>query len=340
MDAERYGTAPTRSAVRDRHDDRESGAPPEATAGGEGWAAPLLGTAPAEASPRLALGAARPISPASSTVATPRSGEEMLDEVDSTVGEDRAEGRPVATSGVTVEAAGQNGATEADGPAAGVDSVDQATATGAPTGPVAFAVAEVRDRGDRRKRRQRTADDEGEDGDPLAGLGPMVRHLSTMTKELSEAQRTVGRLTAERDLLRQQLGEEGAGASGSVETTNGRPNKEARVAARQAARGNPSDPAEIDGELAIRAAEVGRRRRMIALGVLGALVATMAIWRLMGWPSPIEDVSKRGLTGIAYIGPFMNILIGGFLIYRLVRVGGKAGGWLFPSAEEPKRRRR
>lgn len=197
----------------------------------------------------------------------------------------------------------------------------------------------------RRRRRTRAVEENGEDGDAGGALGPMVRHLSTLTKELSEAQRTVGRLSAERDVLRRQLSEAQAKSVLLVDGQNEglRPNKEARLearAAKHAERETSTEPVPTPEELQSRAQDIGHRRRIIALGVLALIGATMGIWRLMGWPSPIENVTKQGLTGIAYIGPFMNVLIGGFLIYRIVRVGGKAGNWLFPSPEGPKKRRR
>lgn len=210
----------------------------------------------------------------------------------------------------------------------------------------------------------------GEAGGADGSLEPMVRHLCALTKEIAEAQRTLGKLSAERDALRREVGELQATppllTDGQGESL--RLGKEARLearavklaeraivaepvptpkeirleakAAKQAERGIVDEPVPTPEELRTRAQAVGRRRRMIALSVIGAIGLTIVVWRLMGWASPVSDASKRGLTGIAYIGPFMNIVIGGFLIYRIVRVGSKAGNWLFPSAEEPRRRRR
>lgn len=308
-----------------------------------GWSAPLLTTMLAGAPLLLVLGTTRLFASGApgATVASPtRSLGRAGDATDTpAVG-----GRDNVLDSPHGAASAKDGAAPGDGDggfdedvSAEVERLGEVDAGKVVTG--SGLTSDAKDRAERRRRRQRGVDEEGEEGDPYAGLGPMVRHLSAMTKELSEAQRTVGRLTAERDLLRQQLGDDEVPSIGS-EAGGARPNKEARMAAKQAERGNLNGTSEIDPDLLNRAAQVGRRRRMIALGVLCVLVGTMVVWRVAGWPSPIDDVSKRGLTGIAYIGPFMNLLIGGFLIYRLMRVGGKAGGWLFPSAEEPKRRRR
>jgi hypothetical protein len=203
----------------------------------------------------------------------------------------------------------------------------------------AVPASDGRDRSERRKRRSRGVDEEAEDGDPLAGLGPMVRHLAAMTKELSEAQRTVGRLTAERDLLRQQLGDDGMLPTGSAEAVGARPNREARQAAKLLERTGDAKPAPTPEELAAMAEAAGRRRRFIALGVLVAIAGAIWIGRMLEVPVG-EYLSKNGLAKIPYLNSVFQILLISFLLFRVVRVGGKAGSWLFPSPEEPKRRRR
>lgn len=341
MNEERHGTGPHRSTVHDRHHAARSRTPDHAAGRDPVSAAPMLTTVLAGPAMLLMIGATRLLASRTAVADQPAAREEApeIETERNGTGGALAPPSPPAVA-ETTSIGGPD-----DGPD-GEDAIAFERVVGEEAGGLAADTvpgADGRDRSERRKRRQRGADEEGEDGDSFAGLGPMVRHLAAMTKELSEAQRTVGRLTAERDLLRQQLGDDLAVpllTSSAPDAAAARPNKEARIAAKQSARGGLNGTPEIDPEILTRAAQVGRRRRMIALGVLGVLVATMVTWRLMGWPSPIEDVSKQGLTGIAYIGPFMNILLGGFLIYRLMKVGGKAGSWLFPSAEEPKRRRR
>ena len=198
---------------------------------------------------------------------------------------------------------------------------------------------------ERARRRQRTGeDDQSPEGvDPYGKLGPMVRHVAAMTKELSEAQQTVGRLMAERDAMRRELAELKGLPVPEDDLDQPRPNREARLeakAARQAERASIVPVEEIDPELAGRAEAVGRRRRMIALGVVGVLALTVLVLRMMGVGIPTESLSRNGLTGIAYVGPIFNILIGGFLIYRIFKFGGKGARWLFPDPEQEQRRKR
>ena len=207
---------------------------------------------------------------------------------------------------------------------------------------------------DRPRRRQRAAEDSetGEsaesDEDRYAGLGPLVRHLGLMTRELSEAQRTVGCLTAERDALLRQIGQRPSVpiAAGEDDLAppidQPRPNKEARIeakAAKQAERAAIVPMEAIDPELANRAEQVGRRRRLIALAVLAVLVAAFVIARQMNYDLSTA-LSRGGLAHLAYIGPFLQIFLAGWLIYRIAKISGKGAKWLFPSEEQQRKRRK
>ena len=242
-------------------------------------------------------------------------------------------------------------ATDADGPSL----PENEEATAAEGGDRATA-GNDRERGarDRPRRRQRAAEDpetgesaEG-DEDRYAGLGPLVRHLGLMTRELSEAQRTVGRLTAERDALLRQIGQRpslpvAAGEDDPAPPIDQpRPNKEARIeakAAKQAERAAIVPMEAIDPELANRAEQVGRRRRLIALAVLAVLVAGFVIARQMNYDLSTA-LSRGGLAHIAYIGPFLQIFLAGWLIYRIAKISGKGAKWLFPGEEQQRKRRK
>lgn len=226
-------------------------------------------------------------------------------------------------------------------------SVDDAMPEGDPTS----ALGEGDAKEPRRRRRARLVEDAGEEEDAVARLTPMIRHLAALTKDLSEAQRTVGTLTAERDLLRRQLTERPAAVLPveDGETAAARPGKEARIEAKLEAKAAKqaervigivdTEPVPTPEDLVTRAQEAGRRRRLIALGLIGALAAVFLIGRAMEVDVG-QYISKDGVTGIPYFGLVFQLLIVGFMMFRIVRVGGKARDWLFPAPEEPKRRRR
>ncbi|MDP9365101.1 MAG: hypothetical protein M3Q10_12895 [Chloroflexota bacterium] len=204
---------------------------------------------------------------------------------------------------------------------------------------------------ERARRLQQAAEEavatvDGEAGDPRTALMmPLVRHMALMTRELNEAHRALGQLGAERDALRREIAElKGLSVSEAADgSLRVHPNKEARMeakAAKQAERLAIVPPAEIEPELDQRAAEVGRRRRLIALGVLGLIVLVAVAVRMMFPGVDYGEFGKQGLQNIAFVGPLFSLLMGGFLIYRIVRVGGKARGWLFPEPEKPRKRRR
>lgn len=177
--------------------------------------------------------------------------------------------------------------------------------------------------------------------EPEAGLAPMIHHLGAMTKELTNAQRTIGRLVAERDALRKQVVELDGVPFELPEDNTIRIAKEARVEARaikQADRINVLEtPPDVDP--AIRAADAGRRRRRIAAAIVLVLVASFYWADMQGWNLG-DFLSKGGLSSIAYVGPFFNVFLAGWLLFRVVRVGGKGARWLFPEPEEPGRRQR
>ena len=169
----------------------------------------------------------------------------------------------------------------------------------------------------------------------------MIHHLRAMTKELTNAQRTIGRLVAERDALRKQVVELDGVPFELPEDNAIRIAKEARVEARaikQADRINVLEtPPDVDP--AIRAADAGRRRRRIAAAIVLVLLASFYWADMQGWNLG-DFLSKGGLSSIAYIGPFFNVFLVGWLLFRVARVGGKGARWLFPEPEDPGRRRR
>jgi hypothetical protein len=185
--------------------------------------------------------------------------------------------------------------------------------------------------------------------EPEGALGPMFRHLNAVTLQLAEAHRVVGRMMAERDAYQRQLAELQGLPVPVPEDDPFRPKREARAdvkearaeakAAKQAERATGTELAVIDPELLTRAEEVGRRRRLIALGLLAVIGIAAAI----GWQMNIDfpdSLSREDLGRIAFLGPVFQIFIAGWFIYRIARIGGKGARWLFPEPEKQRKRRR
>jgi hypothetical protein len=53
-----------------------------------------------------------------------------------------------------------------------------------------------------------------------------------------------------------------------------------------------------------------------------------------------SSFGRESLAGIAFVGPLFQVFLIGFVFYRVARVSSKAGKWLFPGDELPKKRRR
>jgi hypothetical protein len=222
----------------------------------------------------------------------------------------------------------------------------------------------TRERGRRRERSTEggAAPQIPDGAEQSAGLGPIVRHMSLLTKELGEAQRMVGRLAAERDVLQRQIGElqgvpivfpptateaakparEGnrqereAAKANRHDRDSGQSNREARMEARAEARAarhgghaEGDEEAPDETELSARAKRSGQRRRLMALGVILLLVIIGAIWRQLDLPVPSLPKGT---------GPF-QLLFMVLLLGRVARFSGRGVKWLYPSPEKNRRRR-
>lgn len=196
----------------------------------------------------------------------------------------------------------------------------------------------------RARKRQQAAEGAIEDADDSnPALGPLVRHLNTVTKELALAYRTIGIVTAERDAYRRQVYElQGTPVPAADDAPQ--PNRDARQVAktqiklaRLEARG--IDTSLTPEELEEQMRRTARRRQIIAVAVLATLAIGFVVANQMGYDVG-QNFSRGSLASIAYIGPVINIFLVGFILFRIVRVSTNARRWLFPNAESSRKRRR
>jgi hypothetical protein len=179
-------------------------------------------------------------------------------------------------------------------------------------------------------------------------LGALNRHLNMMMQQLSTAHRVIGRTSAERDALRQQLAdlrgvpvEEihvttiGLGADEPAKAAANHAHAHANAHAHSAA---PSTMSKLNIFSSSLDYEVMRRRRQRFVLALLALVLTVWILsRFMGWVMP-TNLSRDSLGALPFVGDLMSMFLAGWLMYRVVRVSAKGVRWVFPS-DDPRRRR-
>lgn len=202
--------------------------------------------------------------------------------------------------------------------------------------PKGRGVARVATRARKRQQAAATAVDNADDN---PALGALNRHLNMMMQQLTAAHRVIGRVAAERDALRQQLAE-----------LQGVPIEEIFVSTIGASTEAPSRPVSASQPPSeSRLAKLNyfggddialmRKRRqtfVLMLAVVGAVLAVVG--SQLGWSMP-EDFSRDSLSALPILGNLMTVFLAGWVIFRIVRVGGKGVRWVFPTEDRRRRRR-
>jgi len=181
-------------------------------------------------------------------------------------------------------------------------------------------------------------------------LGALNRHLNMMMQQLATAHRVIGRTSAERDALRQQLADlkgvpveaiqvtaVGIGTGEPARAVAAHPHAHAHANAHANAAA-PSTLAKLNYFSSAVDYEVMRKRRQRFVFVM--LVVILALWlvsRMMGWEMP-TNLSRDSLGALPFVGDLMSFFLAGWLMYRVVRVSAKGVRWVFPS-DDPRRRR-
>ena len=204
------------------------------------------------------------------------------------------------------------------------------------------------------QKRQQAAASAMETLDHEAALGALNRHLNTVTQQITAAHRVIGRITGERDALRQQLADLKGVPVEEIVVTSLAPASAARPQAHSDrahhehgnGHGNgheadePRTPSRIE-RLNIFGGEdfdqMRKRRQLfvLTLAIVGGILAV--IGSKMGWSMP-DDVSRGSLSALPGLGNLMSVFLAGWVMYRVVRVSSKGVRWVFPS--EPRNRRR
>jgi len=181
--------------------------------------------------------------------------------------------------------------------------------------------------------------------DPV--IGALNRHLNMMTQQLGTAHRLVGRVAAERDALRQQLADlQGIPVDEIVVTSTGASSERhaerhpERHAAKTSELEEPPVPTVMSRLNYFSAEDIAvarKRRQMFALGLFLVIIGLWLLGR-MGFFQLPENLGKDSLARLPFIGELMSYFLAGWILYRMVRIGGKGVKWVFPSDHKRKRR--
>jgi hypothetical protein len=172
-------------------------------------------------------------------------------------------------------------------------------------------------------------------------LGALNRHLNMMTQQLGTAHRVIGRVAAERDALRQQLADlQGIPVEQIVVTSIGAATEKDERPAKTRESDEPQPQTGIARLNYFRHDDIDvmrKRRQVLALVLVGVVLVLWLLGRMGLFQLP-ENLGKDSLAHLPFIGEIMSYFLAGWVVYRIVRVGGKGVKWVFPS--DHKRRRR
>ena len=188
-----------------------------------------------------------------------------------------------------------------------------------------------------------------------AVVAPLVRHVNTVTEQLNSAQILLGRTMAERDALKLKVADLMGVEVSEISMIDSLSEQAASGASIQlkpveAAAANVQPESGLKGRLAPsrlglgvspgaspdQVKQVARKRQLIAACLFAAVGIGLIIAQRQG--SDISKVSRDSLADLQFVGIFFNMFFMVWMLYRVVRVGGKGAKWLFP--QEPTRRSR
>ena len=177
-----------------------------------------------------------------------------------------------------------------------------------------------------------------------AAANPLNQHLSLMTQQLNAAHRVIGRVSAERDALRQQVAdlqgipvEDVIIASVNV-LADSEKDRRAPSSAEPETTASPSLMSKLNYFGGEDVAQMRRRRQTFVLPLLGVIAIGGIVARQIGL-SMSEDISKDSLAALPVLGNFMYVFLAGWMLFRVVKVSSKGVRWIFPSEDRRRRRR-
>jgi hypothetical protein len=166
----------------------------------------------------------------------------------------------------------------------------------------------------------------------------LVRQLTLTSQQLNAAHRVIGRLSAERDILRQHFAD-----------AVGIPVNEVVVATDTDAAEVTLKKVHVEAKPPSRMEKLNyfggndyalmRRRRQTFVGIL--LCVVLVLWGLSraGYWSMPDNISRDSLGSVPLIGDLMTYFLAGWLFFRVAKVSSKGVRWVFPQDNKQRRRR-
>ncbi len=166
----------------------------------------------------------------------------------------------------------------------------------------------------------------------------LVRQLSMTTQQLNAAHRVIGRLSAERDILRQHFAD-----------AVGIPVEEVVVATDTSGTEGAQKKVLVEAKPPSRLAKLNyfggndyaqmRRRRQTFVAIVLAIILMLWGFGRAGYFTMPANLSRDSLGQAPLIGDLMTYFLAGWLFFRVAKVSSKGVRWVFPSDNRQRRRR-
>jgi hypothetical protein len=166
----------------------------------------------------------------------------------------------------------------------------------------------------------------------------LVRQLSLTSQQLNAAHRVIGRLSAERDILRQHFADAVGIPVNEVVVATETDAAEAALKKVHVEAKTPSRLEKLNYFGGNDYAQMRRRRQAFVAVLFGIVLMLWGLSRAGFWTMP-DNLSRDSLGSVPLIGDLMTYFLAGWLFFRVAKVGSKGVRWVFPSDTRQRRRR-
>lgn len=166
----------------------------------------------------------------------------------------------------------------------------------------------------------------------------LVRQLSLTSQQLNAAHRVIGRLSAERDILRQHFADAVGIPVNEVVVATDTDAAEAALKKVHVEAKTPSRLEKLNYFGGSDYAQMRRRRQAFVAVLFGIVLALWGLSRAGFWSMP-DNLSRDSLGSVPLIGDLMTYFLAGWLFFRVAKVSSKGVRWVFPSDSRQRRRR-